>query len=507
MKPPPEQPGKVYLVGAGPGDPRLISLRGVECLGRADVVLYDYLVNPLILAHAPAEAELVCLGHIHTGRVMEQAEVERRLIEAASQGRTVVRLKSGDPSIFGREAEEASALRTAGIAHEIVPGITAAVAAAAYAEVPLTHGERSSAVTLVTGQQRIDKAGPPLEYEPFARLPGTLVFYMGVTTATQWSDTLLAAGRAPTTPVLIVRRASWSDQSIVPTTLGEVASVIRQRAIRPPAVVLVGDVAGLAPKQSWSSVRPLAGCRVLVTRPRHQANALVAPLLEAGADVVCQPAITIGPPPSWQPVDASIARLHSFDWLVFSSTNGVESYLGRLCQQGDLRQLAHVKLAAIGPGTAEELARWHLRADLVPEQYRAEALAECLASAAAGQRLLLVRASRGRETLAERLTATAASVEQVVAYESRDIAEPDPTVVHQLEAGAIGWITVTSSAIARSLAHLLGDKLRTAKLVSISPVTTQTLEELGHRPAAEATEYTMPGVVEAIVRAQKSEHA
>jgi len=496
-------PAKVFLVGAGPGDPGLITVRGAECLARADLVLHDYLVNPLVLQHVRAEAEVVCLGHPHGGRDVSQEDVHRRMIQGAAEGRTVVRLKSGDPSVFGKGAEETEALAAAGIPYEGVPGVTAALAAAGYASIPVTHGQRCSAVALITGHERAGKPGPELDFSALAAFPGTLIFYMGVTTARQWSDALIQAGKPPDTPVAIVRRATWSAQRTIRTTLGGVAESIAGQAVRPPAVVVVGPVVSLAPEVSWFAARPLCGTSVLVTRPRDQIGDLSQQLTELGAEVLVQPAIAIGDPPDWAAVDAAMEHLDRFDWLVFSSANGVRYLLDRLWSiRGDLRRLGGVKLAAIGPGTADQLARYHLRADLVPEQYRAESLAAALGQQARGARFLLARASRGREVLAEELTAAGGRVEQVVVYTSTDVAEPDPEIARRLAAGRVHWVTVTSSAIARSLAAMFGQALRQARLASISPVTSATLRQLGYEPAAEADPYTVEGLVAAILRSR-----
>lgn len=493
--------GTVYLVGGGPGDPGLITLRGCQCLARADVVLYDYLVNPQILAHAHPHAELVCLGRHGHGRIMSQQEVNDRLAREARAGRRVVRLKGGDPVVFAHAAEEIRALADTGIPYEIVPGITAALAAGSYAGIPLTQGEAASALALVTAQQRPGTT-PRLDYQALAAFPGTLVFYMGVTTAESWSEQLIAAGKPADTPAAIVRRVSLPDQQTIPCTLGTIAREIANRRLRPPALVVVGPVAALAPHHGWFVDRPLFGRRVLVTRAAHQAPALVAALSELGADVLVQPAIEIAPPPDWAPLDRALAHLDDFDWLVFSSSNGVRAVLDRLLLARDVRALAGLKLAAIGPGSAEELARYHLRADVVPDEYRAESLAAALESeAAAGKRFLLARASRGREVLCEKLTATGGSVEQIVVYTSRDVETADAGVAAQLEAGHIDWITVTSSAIARSLAKLFGERLHSSRLASISPITSATLRELGHEPAVEAAQYTIAGLVEAILAA------
>ncbi len=497
--------GMVYIVGAGPGDPGLVTLRGAECLARADVVFYDYLVNTAILRHARPGAELVCLGHHSTGRALPQEQLQAEMIRAARAGRCVVRLKGGDPDVFGRSAEELAALREAGIAFETVPGITAALAAAAYAEIPLTHAEHCSAVALVTGHQRDAKSAPPLDYSRLARFPGPLVFYMGVRSAATWSAALVRGGKPPDTPVAVVRRCSFSDQATYRCTLATVAATIAAHRVAPPAVIVVGEVAGLVPATSWFTARPLAGTTVLVTRPRHQAGGLYDRFRELGAEVLVQPAIETVAPADWSAVDDALERLEHFHWVVFSSANGVRFLLDRLVATGrDARSLGAARLAAIGPGTARELAQYHLQPDLVPGQFRAEALAEALHDEAPGRRFLLVRASRGREVLAERLRAAGAGVEQVVAYESRDVERPEAAVAGALASGRIGWVTVTSSAIARRLAALFGDDLKRTRLASISPITSAVLGELGHPPAAEAEEYTMEGVVRAILAAESS---
>ncbi|NUQ62628.1 MAG: uroporphyrinogen-III C-methyltransferase [Pirellulales bacterium] len=497
----PPIPATVYLVGAGPGDPGLITIRGAERLAKADLVLYDYLVNPSILRFAPRTAELICLGGHRLQRILSQDEINLRMVEAARRGRTVVRLKGGDPDVFGRSAEETEALRAAGIPYETVPGVTAALAAAGYAGIPITHAHHASAVALVAGQERREKQGPLLDYEALADFPGTLVIYMGVTSARQWSEAMLRRGKPADTPVAIVRRCSWNDQQTLRCTLGTVADVIAERKLRPPAVIVVGEVVSLASEGCWFTSRPLFGKKVLVTRPRDQAEEMMAPLTDLGAEVLVQPAIEISAPADWTPVDQALSRLHEYDWLVYSSSNGVRGLLDRLLEiGGDLRRLGNVKLAAIGPGTADELREYRLRADLVPAEYRAEALAESLAAGAAGKRFLLARASRGREVLADTLRTAGATVDQVVVYRSTDVEHPDQEIAEGLAAGRIDWVTVTSSAIAASLVRMFGDALRTAKLASISPVTSGALAKLGFPPAAEARQYTVDGLIEAILR-------
>jgi uroporphyrinogen III methyltransferase/synthase len=499
----PQVAGRVYLVGAGPGDPQLITLRAVQCLRRADVILYDYLVNSRILQHAGPQAEQICLGRHGGSRFWPQSEISERLVDLARQGKTVVRLKAGDPVVFARMAEEAERLLREGIPCEIVPGITAGLAAGSYAGIPLTHRDLASAVALITGQEKPGKSSSALDFDALARFPGTLVFYMGVTTADQWTRELIRAGKPPETPATIVRRCSFPDQLTIRCRLDEVPErMAGPEPICPPAVVIVGPVSAAGYGFDWVERRPLFGQTILVTRPADQGRETVDQLSELGAQVVVQPAIRIAAPSDWDRVDAAIARLDAYDWLVFSSSNGVQYFLDRLLAgQGDLRRLGGVRLAAIGPGTAEALAEYRLKADLVPGEYRSEALADALAQVAAGKRVLLARASRGREVLAERLRAAGADVDQVVVYCSSDVTTLDPDVESLLAAGRIDWITVTSSAIARSLAGLCGQWLRTTPVVSISPVTSETLRGLGVEPAAEAGRYTLEGVIAAILDA------
>lgn len=499
----PRSPGKVFLVGAGPGDPGLLTLRGAAALGKADVVLYDYLVNPRVLEHARPTAECVCLGRHGRDGVVPQAEINGRLVREAQAGKTVVRLKGGDPAIFARLAEETAALAEAGIPFEIVPGITTALAAGSYAGIPLTVRGVASAIALVTGKEDDEKRAPDLDYGKLAAFPGTLVFYMGVTSAPHWTQSLIAAGKPADTPAAIIRRCTWPDQATWCCTLAEVPRLLDSQRMRPPAIVVVGDVVPMQPLATWFQLRPLFGLGVLIARPAGQEAALRDRFEELGAMAYSQPAIAIGPPSDWAPLDAAIARLEAFEWVVFSSANGVRAMLDRLAALGaDVRRFGRSRLACVGPGTAEELARYRLKADLVPREFRAEALAEALGPQADGSRMLLIRASRGREVLAEELVAAGALVEQVVAYSSSDVPAADQAIVEAMANGRLHWAAVTSSAIASSLVRLFGDRLRAVKLASISPVASATLRDLGFEPAAEATTYTMEGVVQAVLHAE-----
>jgi uroporphyrinogen III methyltransferase/synthase len=494
----------VILVGAGPGDPGLITVRGAQALASADVVLYDYLASPQLLTPVPAGAELVCLGRHGTGRLMSQSEINKQMIDAARRGKRVVRLKGGDPSIFGRLAEELTALHEAGVDYEIVPGITTATAVSSYAGIPLTNREAASCVTLVTGQESEKKhREDELDYDALAHVPGTLVVYMGITTAAKWSQALMAHGKPPETPVAIVRRCSCPDQQTIHGTLGDVPELLAPGKIRPPAVVIIGEVAATGQEHNWFTARPLFGKTVLVTRPEHQAQSLVARLTERGARVLYQPAIEIRPAPDPSDIDRAIARLDNFEWIVFSSSNGVQYFMERLLHQArDVRALGTLRLAAIGPATVDALANYCLKADVCPQEYRAEALAQTLSVSVEGRNLLLIRASRGRDVLAEMLTAAGGKVEQVVAYTSQDVVNADAEVLEELANGRIDWVTVTSSAIARSLSRMFGKKLGQAQLVAISPLTADVLRDLGFVPSAVAEVYTTDGLIDAILAAE-----
>jgi uroporphyrinogen III methyltransferase/synthase len=497
--------GMVYLVGAGPGQPGLLTLRAVECLSRADLVLYDKLVPPRLLDHAPASAERICvtsLSDCHTERYLP---IQRMLVDAARQGKCVVRLKGGDPFLFGRGGEEAEALRQAGIPFEVVPGVTAALGVAACAGIPLTHRSHASAVALVTGHENPLKPESALNWQALAHFPGTLVIYMGMARLPQIVEVLIAHGKAADTPAAVVQWGTTGDQRTVEASLGSLVAGVQAAGLTSPALVIVGSVVALRSQLAWFERRPIFGKRVLVTRPREQASDLLRRLDELGAVPYLLPAVEIQDPPDWKPVDRALADLPFYHWLVFTSANGVQRFLRRLTAVGrDLRALGSIKLAAIGPRTADALRAYHLEPDLVPEEYRSESLAEKLKERVAGQRVLLARADRGRDVLRQEL-AEVAEVQQVAVYSQVDAVEADPKVLDALRRGEIDYLLVTSSNIARSVVRMLDApyraRLETGAIgvVSISPVTSATLRELGMPVAAEAEVYTVEGVVKALV--------
>lgn len=498
--------GKVYLVGAGPGDPGLITLKGIECLQKADLILYDGLVNPLILQHVSTEVERTC--RVSEGcknrRVLQQDEINQRLISAALEGKTVVRLKGGDPFIFGRGSEEAAALRNAGIEFEVVPGITAATAAAGYAGISVTHRAHASAVALITGHEDPTKPDSALDYDVLAKFPGTLVFYMGLHKLERIVESLMQAGKAEETPAAVISRGTTPFQKTVQSTLSQLPEQVRQAGLVAPSLIVIGDCVSLRDQIAWFEDKPLFGLRIGITRAEEQSEPEIKRALELGAQPVLLPTIEIGPPADWEPVDAAIARLDEYQWLVFTSANGVNYFLNRLWETGyDARKLARLKIATIGPSTAEALQQFHLRADLIPDQYRAEALAAALKPLVQGQKILWAGANRGREVLQTELAEVSATVDKIVVYENQDVTSWGSESLELLESGEIDWIGLSSPSIARNFSRLLTEDIRQhlgsrTRLVSISPVTTQAAKDVGLQIDAEAEEYLWDGIFAAI---------
>lgn len=500
--------GKVYLVGAGPGDPRLISLRGVECLQAADVVLYDGLVNPLLLRHTRATAERTSRMNGPDGRRLDQAEINRRLVADGLAGKTVVRLKGGDPYIFGRGSEEAAALAEASVPFEVVPGITAAVAAAEYAGLSLTHRDHASMVTFITGHEDPTKPASRLDYRQLAQLPGTLVFYMGLHRLPAIVHELLSHGKPADTPACVISRGTTPLQRTVTGTLHDLESRVNAAGLQAPSLIIVGHCVNQREQLAWFEQQPLFGQTIAITRPEAQADSAIQQAVRLGAAPLLLPTIEIHPPAGWQTVDATLEKLAEFDWLIFTSSNGVRSLLDRLWETGgDARRLSHLKLAAIGPHTAEVLTQRSLRADVVPDVYRAEALAAALVPMMSGQRVLWAGADRGRDVLPTELSSAGAEVTKLVVYRNRDATTVPPATQAQLDAGTVSWIALSSPSIARNLTQLIGPVAAAhlgtrTRLASISPVTTAAAKECGLLIAAEATQHDWPGLFTAIATAE-----
>jgi uroporphyrinogen III methyltransferase/synthase len=480
--------GIVYLVGAGPGDPGLLTLRAAELIASADVVLYDRLIPREALAHARAGAEVTYVGKEGEGPQFPQEDTQRLMLEHARAGRRVVRLKGGDPFVFGRGAEEALVLQQAGIPFEVVPGVTAGVAAPAYAGIPVTHREMASGVAFVTGHEDPAKPGSAIDWPALARFPGTLVFYMGVRTLPRIAERLIAEGRPADEPVAVIERGTLPGQRTLVATLADVAERAAEEKVRAPAVTIVGAVARLHDRLAWLDARPLHGRTVAVTRARAQASALAARLRALGAAVVEAPAIRI------EPLDTPLPPVRDYDLVCVTSPNGAELLLDRL---RDARELAGVTVAAIGPGTARALRDRGIEPDVVPERAVAEGLVEALADVPV-ERTLIARAAEGRDVLPDALRARGAHVDIVTLYET--VAEPldDDT---RSAVSTADYVLLTSASSVRFLVASAGpEALRGPRLASIGPATSAELRAHGAEPDIEADPHTPDGLVEALLR-------
>jgi uroporphyrinogen III methyltransferase/synthase len=486
----------VYLVGAGPGDPGLLTVRALELITQADVIIHDRLIPDRVLAAARPESEIIDVGKRGGGRSTDQTEINRLLVEhgsrgspPGSEGRIVVRLKGGDPFLFGRGGEEAEVLSQAGIPFEVVPGVTAGIAAPAYAGIPVTHRELASAVAFVTGHEDPAKDQSALDWDALAVFPGTLVIYMAVARLGAVAERLIDAGRDPQEPVAVIERGTFADQRVLEGTLG----LLGQLGARAPAVALIGPVARLRQAMAWFDRRPLSGISVAVTRAREQVSSLSGRLRSLGAAVVEAPAIRIVPRPFTLP------DLGDYDLLCLTSPNGVRLLFDQLAQDGgDARALAGLTVAAIGPGTARALNERGVVADIVPERFVAEALVEALAQTPV-RHALVARAAQARDVLPGALAERGAQVDVLELYETRAevLSEEQLEAVRQAD-----YVTFTSSSTVRFLLEKLGggEALARARLVSIGPVTSQTLREHGLQADVQAERHDIPGLIDALLR-------
>lgn len=508
--------GSVWFVGAGPGAADLLTVRAMRLLQAADVVLYDALVPPHLLGTLRPEVERipVCRDDPSTGRrfVDPGGAVGRLLATLAGEGRRVVRLKGGDPLVFARFAEEVLPLQEAGIGYAVVPGITAATAAAAAIAAPLTSRAGAASVTLITGHRAGDAAAADAESDDFSRVAaesGTLVVYMGLEKIDRWTRSLIEAGYQAETPVAVVSRCSWPDERRCTTTLEGLRNDTVIRSWPSPAVIIVGDVlAAAAPAVAAPAVaasgpsppaaEPLAGQRVLITRPAAQAAEVLGLLNRAGAHGVCVPVVEIVPPPSWEPLDEAIQRASTFDWIVFSSSNGVQAFAARLAAAGDARLLGTARLAAVGPRTADALAAHRLACDLVPDTHSAAGLLEAFREEPPQRRLLLIQADRGRDTLEKELTARGHEVCRVTGYVSRDVACLDTAAEAVLASQPIDWVMLSSPAITAAALRLFGDRLHRWKTACNSDAAADLLAAAGLRATVVSPTPSMAAVVEAM---------
>ena len=503
--------GTVYLVGAGPGDIGLLTLRGAELLGRADVVVYDALVNRDLLRLAPPAAEFVYGGKRDKNHTLPQEELNALLAVKAREGKCIVRLKGGDPYIFGRGAEEVEELAAAGIPFEVVPGVSSFAAAPAYAGIPLTHREHSSGFSVLTGHEDPDKPEPALDYGQIARAPGTKVFMMGTRRIRQIAAALLGEGMPATTPVAMVSWATTGRQQSIEGTLATIADRADKTDLPPPSVTVIGDVVRLRATLNFAEHRPFFGQRIVVTRAAEQAEELARPLRELGAEVIQIPVIKIAPPDDRQGVMDAMMGIAEYNWIVFTSANGVARFFDYFFKAyDDVRAIGNIRFAAVGPGTAAKLQALHLRVDVMPE----EALGKKIAAAinhfesVENLKMLLPRAAGANPDLPKALEDLRAIVDDVAFYQTVPDNDDRTGAGQALAETGVDWVTFTSGSTVENfharfdLPKLLGQFPR-MRLASIGPETTKALTALALKPAVEAVQHTVPGLITALRHAVK----
>ena len=499
--------GIVYLIGAGPGDPGLITVRGKDCIAKADVVIYDYLANESLLQYASAEAELIYAGKVGGAHNHEQAQINALLVEKALDGKVVARLKGGDPFIFGRGGEECEALVNAGIPFEIVPGVTAAIGASAYAGIPLTHRQVTTSVAFVTGHEHPEKDSSEIDWEKLSLGSGTVVFYMGVKNLASIAANLLQHGRPPETPVALIRWGTRPEQEVLEGTLATIDELARKTGFKAPAITVVGEVVRLRKRLRWFDQRSLFGRKIIVTRAADQASEFGELLRNHGAEVFECPTIKLVPPTSNEDLDAAIAALSSFHWLIFTSANAVQFFFSRLVALGkDSRAVGTCRVCAVGPKTAAALLPYGIRPDLIPPTYKAEGVvAEFERLDVSGMRILFPRADKAREVIPVSLAAMGAEIVAPITY--RNIL-PDSLplrALRALEEHRIDCITFTSSSTVENLAAMLGENrflhlLDGVKVAAIGPVTAASCRDLGLAVHMEPHDYTLNGMTAEILR-------
>ena len=499
-------PGKVYLIGAGPGDPGLITVKGLECVKKAEVIIYDYLANDRILDHRRPDAELIYVGKQGSRHTLPQNEINSLIVKKAKEGKIVARLKGGDPFIFGRGGEEAEELVDTGIPFEVVPGVTAATAVPTYAGIPLTHREHTASVAFVTGHEDPTKEESKVHWDRIATGIGTLVFFMGMKNLQNIVDNLVSHGRNPETPVALIQWGTRTDQRVVTGTLRDIVARVKEAKLGPPAIIVVGEVVRLRQKLNWYESKPLFGKRVVVTRSRGQASAFAEMLTDRGATTVEFPTIDVVPPSSWAELDNAIDMIESFQWVIFTSANAVRFFFERLRSRGkDIRLLKGVSICTVGPKTAESIEQYGLRADLIPSEFKAEGVLAALGGAnVKGRKFLIPRAKVAREVIPGRLRELGAEVTVATAYENVKPTSDVERVRKLLQEKKIAAVTFTSSSTVHNFVEILGQKeykslLDNVAIACIGPVTAKTAEEYGIKTDIMPKEYTIPAFIDAMV--------
>jgi uroporphyrinogen III methyltransferase/synthase len=499
--------GIVYLIGAGPGDPDLITVKGRECLGRADVVVYDNLVGESILALARRDAELIYVGKKRGHHTISQGEINELLIKKAHKGLIVARLKGGDPFIFGRGGEEAMELSRAGVCFEVVPGVTSAIAVPAYAGIPLTHRDLSSTTCFITGHEDPTKKGSNINWDSLAQSRGTLVFLMGIGNLGKITRRLIQGGRPSNTPAAVIGSGTTSRQITASGTLASIGKEVKNAGIAPPGVIVVGDVVRLREQLGWFESRPLFGKRILLTRPEEQAADFVKILTGFGARCEVFPTIQIAPPETWEGLDRAIGSLSRYEWILFTSVNGVKYFFERLTRAGkDARSLGGIKIGVIGPRTQEVLRAHGISPDLMPDTYWTEGLAGALSGyPMRGKRILIPRPGIARDELSKRLQGLGAKVDEVEAYLTRKPEYSRDTLKEVFQNGRIDLITFTSPSTVGNFVEIVRDNEISAEIsgipvACIGPVTAQRAAEEGLDVAIVPDEYTIDSLADAIVK-------
>ena len=511
MSPNPSLTPPVYLIGAGPGDPELLTLKGLRCLQEANCVVYDSLVNTDLLQHALPGAEWICVGKRGGSHTISQEEINALLIEKARAGKVVARLKGGDPFIFGRGGEEAEALASEGIPFEIVPGVTSGYAAPAYAGIPVTHRDFSPSVAFITGHEDPSKEESLIAWDKISTGIGTLVFFMGVANLPEIVRSLIQHGRRPETPIALIQWGTFQHQEVVSGTLETIVEQVKASGLSAPAITVVGDVVSLRDKLRWFDNRPLSGKRILITRPSHQAEEFRRRLAALGAEVITFPAIEIRDPFSWETLDRSIRTIELYQWLVFTSANGVEKFFSRYQQLGrDVRDLKGIRIAAIGSATEKSVAERGLKVEVLPDEFKAEGLLQSLkGKVLKGSRILIPRARVARDILPIELEKQGAQVDVVDAYETTPPRQGRERLELILDERPLDMIVFTSSSTVTNMVEMvkpgvLQEILKHTAIAAIGPITKQTAEGQELEVQVQPNEYTIPALVGAIVEFYKN---
>ena len=498
---------KVYLVGAGPGDPGLITIRGKQCIENADVIIYDYLASPALLKYAQKQAEIIYVGKKGGDHTLSQDKINALIVEKAKTGVTVCRLKGGDPFIFGRGGEEAEILVSNSIPFEVVPGVTSAIAAAAYAGIPLTHRKLTATLAFITGHEDPHKKESTIDWPSLARGFGTLVFFMGVKNLPEITQKLIDNGRSPQTPVALIRWGTTPSQTTVTGTLENISQRAKKADLKPPAIIVVGEVVQLRNTLKWFEKRPLLGKRIVVTRARQQASDLVRRLSDLGAECLEYPTIKVVPANDAAPLDDAVQNLSTYDWILFTSVNGVKFFFEHLfAMDKDVRALSHLNTAAIGPATAEKMFEYGLKSDIIPQNYRAEAVVDAFRKIKLeGKKILLPRAKEARPVLPVELRKMGAEVDEVAAYLTEKARADTDQLIERLREKTVDLVTFTSSSTVQNFKDLLPPEnfkqlTKGITIASIGPITTETAIEYGFEVPITAESYTIPGLCDAIVK-------